>query len=210
MAIGGRCCRECEPRALVRICGIPRPRSNRSRWMHYLRFGILGSHIRQRRHKETCERLWRSQGQRNSSNPADGYQRGADALTRSRPTPCLLLRLRLHSSSFPGRRNVCCKRKSSQYGARQLIAYLGTLGRLGLPVSRPLAQESWACRSLASYCVLARDTWRRRKGRYTRRAVAVIEIAIYRISSRLILANTCCTALIGNGGTAPSSVPLPP
>jgi hypothetical protein len=58
--------------------------------------------------------------------------------------------------------------------------------------------------------MLARETWRRRKGRYIRRAVAVIEIAVYRISSRPILANTCCTALIGNASTAASSVPLPP
>ncbi len=60
------------------------------------------------------------------------------------------------------------------------------------------------------YRTLARETWRRHKGGYTRRVVAVIEIALYRISSRPILANTCCTALIGNSGTAASSVPLPP
>ena len=60
------------------------------------------------------------------------------------------------------------------------------------------------------YRKLARETWRRHKGGYTRRVVAVIEIALYRISSRPILANTCCTALIGNSGTAASSVPLPP
>jgi hypothetical protein len=60
------------------------------------------------------------------------------------------------------------------------------------------------------YRTLARETWRRHKGGYARRVAAVIEIALYRISSRPILANTCCTALIGNGGTAASSVPLPP
>ena len=60
------------------------------------------------------------------------------------------------------------------------------------------------------YRLLARDTWRKHKGGCTWRVVAVIEIALYRISARPILANTCCTALIGNSGTAASSVPLPP
>jgi hypothetical protein len=61
-----------------------------------------------------------------------------------------------------------------------------------------------------AYLRLARATWRKHKGGATRRVVAVIEIALYRVSSRPILANTCCTALIGNSSTAASSVPLPP
>jgi Mg/Co/Ni transporter MgtE len=61
-----------------------------------------------------------------------------------------------------------------------------------------------------AYRLLARETWRKHKGGCTWRVVAVIEIALYRISARPILANTCCTALIGNSGTAASSIPLPP
>ncbi len=75
-------------------------------------------------------------------------------------------------------------------------------------MSYPVTQEKRSGQT--GYRTLARETWRKHKGRHVRRVVAVIEIALYRTSSRPMLANTCCTALIGNCGTAASSVPLPP
>ena len=75
-------------------------------------------------------------------------------------------------------------------------------------MSHMVTRELW--RGRMDYRTLARETWRRHKGGFTRRVVAVIEVALYRISSRPMLANTCCTALIGNCGTAATSVPLPP
>lgn len=74
-------------------------------------------------------------------------------------------------------------------------------------MSRPVAQGR---PERTGYRVLARETWRKHKGGHVRRVTTNIEIALYRISSRPILANTCCTALIGNCGTVASSVPLPP
>ncbi len=68
-----------------------------------------------------------------------------------------------------------------------------------------------ACASGGSgYGQLARATWTRRKGRFVRRPVARLEIALYTVAARPVLQNTSCTALIGRCDAAASSVPLPP
>lgn len=61
-----------------------------------------------------------------------------------------------------------------------------------------------------AYRALARETWRRRKGRIVRRPVQRLEIAVYTVAARPLLQNTSCTALIGCCNAAASSVPLPP
>jgi hypothetical protein len=65
-------------------------------------------------------------------------------------------------------------------------------------------------RSCHSYRRLERCRWRRRKGSYVWRSVLRLWVAIYRLPSAPILANTSCTALIGAPSSSTSSVPLPP
>ncbi len=61
-----------------------------------------------------------------------------------------------------------------------------------------------------AYHVLERVRWRRRKGRYVLRSVRRLSVAVYRLPSAPMLANTSCKAMTGAVGTSASSIPLPP
>jgi hypothetical protein len=61
--------------------------------------------------------------------------------------------------------------------------------------------------AVISYLVLAREIWHRRKGAFRRRPVLLIAVAMYTVVCGRFLSNTSCSALIGCGCTATSSIP---
>ena len=74
---------------------------------------------------------------------------------------------------------------------------------------RPLARPPHA--ELASgYGTLARSSWRKRKGGYSRRLIRRSMIASYVLPGSPVLANTCCTSLMSAAAISTSSIPLPP
>jgi len=61
--------------------------------------------------------------------------------------------------------------------------------------------------AVLSYLVLAREIWQRRKGAFRRRPVLVIALAIYTLVCGRFLSITSCSALMGCGSAAASSIP---
>lgn len=61
----------------------------------------------------------------------------------------------------------------------------------------------------SSYHTLARSSWRRRKGGYSRRLLRRVWIASYVLPGSPVLANTCCTSLLSASAVSTSSVALP-
>ena len=67
-----------------------------------------------------------------------------------------------------------------------------------------------AADSQSGYRTLARSSWRKRKGGYSRRLLRRSLIASYLLPGSPVLANTCCTSLLCAAATSTSSVPLLP
>jgi hypothetical protein len=62
----------------------------------------------------------------------------------------------------------------------------------------------------AAFHTLARNLWRKRKGRHVWRMLRRPVIAVYRLPGCPLLANTCCTSLLGSGSASRSSIAFPP